>query len=102
MEQEETYGEAFLRHLTAIGRQTPFTYKDLQQVKTMTQADLANWLRVECREFSRVILENSPEGAAADVHKKSTEMAAASGGWSAGQGAASFLELLTCLFSAAH
>ena len=102
MQQEETYGAAFLKHLTALGRQTPFTYSDLQQVKAMTQTELAHWLRLECREFSRVVLENTPEGAAAVVHKKRTEMAAAPGGWLAAQSAASFLELLGYMFSAGH
>ena len=102
MEKEQTYGASFIRHLTALARQTPFNYKDLQQVKEMTQAELADWLKVECGEFSQVVLHNSPEAAAAVVHKKRTEMAEASAGWSAAQGAASFLEFLVYLFSAAH
>ncbi|MFZ9862059.1 MAG: hypothetical protein ACO3GX_13380 [Gemmataceae bacterium] len=35
VQQEDTYGAAFIRQLTALGRQTPFNYKALQQVKTM-------------------------------------------------------------------
>lgn len=100
MQQEETYGTKFIKHLTALGKQTPFHYKVLQQVKAMSQAELADWLKVECREFSRGVLENSPEGAADVVHGKRMEMAAAIAGSSAAQGAASFLELFVYLFAA--
>lgn len=100
VQQEETYGAIFVKHLTALGKSTPFNYKDLQQVKAMTQADLADWLRVECREFSQVILESTPDAAAAAVHKKRTEMAAANEGPSTAQSAELLLELIANLFTA--
>ena len=102
MQQEETYGAEFVRHLTALGRQTPYNYKDLQQVKAMTQTDLSAWLRAESGEFSRTVLAHTPEDAAIMVHKKRMEMAAALAGSSSVHGVASFLELCVYLFSAAH
>ncbi len=102
MQQDQTYGALFVKHLTALGRQTPFNYKDLQQIKAMTQADLADRLKEECRQFSQIVLCNTPEDAAELVHKRRTEAALASAGFPVAQGAASLIEVLVHLFAIAH
>lgn len=71
MDREPTYGATFVRHLAKIGRQTPYRYNDLQQVKAMSHAELADWIKRECREFSEVIRDNPADVAAEMVHEKS-------------------------------
>jgi hypothetical protein len=102
VQQEDSYVAAFIRQLTALGRQTPFNYKALQQFKTMGQAELADWLKIECREFSQVAVQNTPEDAAATVYRKRMELAAAYHRSVVAERAKSFLEFLVYLFSAVH
>lgn len=99
MDKESTYGATFVRHLAKLGRQTPYRYEDLQQVKAMSQAELADWIKEECREFSEVIRDNPADVAAEMVHKKRSEMAASSPSACAAECALPFLELLAHLFS---
>ena len=70
----ETYGAAFARNLTALGKNAPFRYKDLQRIKAMTRADLAEWYQNECNPVSRVVLENPPEVAAQIIHRMRIEL----------------------------
>jgi len=94
------YGEEFVRHLTALSRQTPFNYKDLQQIKAMNREDLAERLKSECPQISDFVLLNSAREVAERVHQKRMELAAASTRSSSVQGAASLLEFVVQLFSA--
>ena len=49
MDREPTYGAVFVKHLTKLGKHVPYNYNDLQQVKTMSQAELADSdVRLEC------------------------------------------------------
>lgn len=98
MHQEHTYGALFIRHLTKLGSHVPYNYNDLQQVKAMSQAELADWIRVECPEFSQAIRYNPPEVAAEMVHKRRAELAASSPAACAAECALSFLELVAHLF----
>jgi hypothetical protein len=99
MPHEPTYGAVFVTHLTKLGRHVPYNYQDLQQVKAMSQAELADWIKGECREFSEVIRDNPADVAAAMVHKRRAEMAASSPAACAAECALPFLELLAHLFS---
>ena len=94
------YGEEFVRHLTTLSRQTPFNYKDLQQIKAMNREDLAERLKSECPQISEFVLLNSAREVAERVHQKRMELAAASTRSSSVQGAASLLEFVVQLFSA--
>ncbi len=94
------YGEEFVRHLTALSRQTPFNYKDLQQIKAMNREDLAERLKSECPQISDFVLLNSAREVAERVHQKRMELAVASARSSSVQGAASLLEFVVQLFSA--
>jgi hypothetical protein len=94
------YGEEFVRHLTTLNRQTPFNYKDLQQIKAMNRADLAERLKSECPQIAELVLLNSARDVAERVHQKRMELAAASTRSSGVQGAASLLEFVVQLFSA--
>ena len=102
VQQEQIYGALFENHLTTLGRQTPCSYKDLQQIKAMTQTDLADPLKVECREFSQFVLCNTPEVAAELFHQRRTEMAAASANFPAARRAATLIELIVQLFAITH
>lgn len=95
------YGEEFLQHLTAMGRQTPFSYKDLQQIKAMSREDLAERLKSECPQIAEFVRQNSACEVAELVHLKRAEIAAAASHGSVAEGAASLLELVVELFSAA-
>lgn len=75
---ESSYGTQFLQHLQAIGRTTPYSYEDVQLIKTMTQQELAEKLRTQFRAFSDIILANDPKTAAECVHQKSLEITNAS------------------------
>jgi hypothetical protein len=99
MPHEPTYGAVFVTHLTKLGRHVPYNYQDLQQVKAMSQAELADWIKGECREFSEVIRDNPADVAAEMVHKRRTEMAASSPAACAAECALPLLELLAHLFS---
>ncbi len=99
MDREPTYGATFVRHLAKLGRHTPYRYEDLQQVKAMSQTELADWIKRECREFSEVIRDNPAEVAAEMVHKRRAELATSSPAACAAECAVSFLELLAHLFS---
>ncbi len=99
MSHEPTYGAVFVKHLSKLGRHVPYRYDHLQQVKAMTQAELADWIKGECREFSEVIRDNPAEVAAEMVHRRRTEMAAGSPAACAAECALPFLELLAHLFS---
>jgi len=99
MDREPTYGTLFVRHLSKLGRQTPYRYEDLQLVKAMSHAELADWIQGECPEFSQAIRYNSPEVAAEMVNKKRVELAASSPAACAAECAVSFLELLAHLFA---
>ena len=99
MDREPTYGATFVRHLAKLGRQTPYRYEDLQLVKAMSQTELADWIKAECREFSEVIRDNPAEVAAEMVHKRRAEMAASSPAACAAECAVSLLELLATLFA---
>ena len=99
MDREPTYGAVFVRHLTKLGRQTPYRYEDLQLVKAMSQTELADWIKGECREFSEVVRDNPADVAAEMVHKKRVELAASSPAACAAECAVSFLELLATLFA---
>ena len=99
MDREPTYGATFLRHLAKLGRQTPYRYEDLQQVKAMSQTELADWIKAECPEFSEVIRDNPADVAAEMVHERRAEMAASSPAACAAECAVSLLELLATLFA---
>lgn len=99
MDREPTYGATFVRHLAKLGRQTPYRYEDLQLVKAMSQAELADWIKAECPEFSEVIRDNPADVAAEMVHKGRAELAASSPAACAAECAVSFLELLALLFA---
>jgi hypothetical protein len=99
MDREPTYGATFVRHLAKLGRQTPYRYEDLQLVKAMSQAELADWIGVECPEFSQVVRDNPADVAAEMVHKKRVELAASAPVACAAECALSFLELLALLFA---
>ena len=98
MDREPTYGAVFVKHLTKLRLHVPYSYNDLQQVKAMSQAELADWIQVECPEFSQAIRYNPPEVAAEMVHKRRAEMAASSPAACAAECAVSFLKLLAHLF----
>lgn len=99
MSNEPTYGALFVGHLTKLGRHVPYHYDDLQQVKAMSQTELADWIQGECREFSQVIRDNPAEIAAEMVHKKRSEMAASSSSACAAECSLPLLELLALLFA---
>ena len=101
MSHEPTYGALFVKHLTKLGRHVPYRYNDLQQAKAMSQAELADWIKGECSEFSEAVRDNPADVAAEMVHKKRSEMAASSPATCAAECAVSFLELLAHLFSTA-
>jgi len=96
MDREPTYGATFVRHLAKFGRQTPYRYEDLQLVKAMSQAELADWIKTECPEFSQVVRNNPADVAAAIVHEKRSAMTERTG--SMAEIAVSFLELLQVVF----
>jgi len=96
MDREPTYGATFVRHLAKLGRQTPYRYEDLQLVKAMSQAELADWIKTECPEFSRVVRDNPAEVAAAIVHEKRSAMTEQTAAMA--EIAVSFLELLQVVF----
>ena len=96
MDREPTYGATFVRHLATLGRQTPYRYEDLQVVKAMSQAELADWIKTECPEFSHVVRDNPAEVAAAIVHEKRSAMTERTGAMA--EIAVSFLELLHVVF----
>jgi hypothetical protein len=102
MEQKETYGTSFVRHLAAIGRQTPFLYKDLQQIKAMSQAELADRMKIECPEFSKIVLSQTPEQAAERVHQRRMEIATAVGSVQQVETKFALLEVLVRLFAVSH
>ena len=64
------YGEEFVRHLTTLNRQTPFNYKDLQQIKAMNRADLAERLKSECPQIAEFVLLNSARDVAEEFIRK--------------------------------
>jgi hypothetical protein len=96
MDREPTYGVSFVKHLTKLGRQTPYRYEDLQLVKVMSQSELADWIKAECREFSQLVRDNPAEVAAAIVHEKRSAMTQRSG--AVAEVAVSFFQLLQHLF----
>ena len=98
MDREPTYGAVFVKHLTKLGKHVPYNYNDLQQVKTMSQAELADWIQVECRAVSQAVPDNPADVAAEVVHKRRAELAASSPAACAAECAVSFLELLAHLF----
>ena len=98
MDREPTYGAVFVKHLTKLGKHVPYNYNDLQQVKTMSQAELAAWIQVECRAVSQAVRDNPADVAAEVVHKRRAELAASSPAACAAECAVSFLELLAHLF----
>ena len=100
MPHQTTYGEKFLQHLTALARQTPYQYKDLQQIKTMEREDLAERLKSECPDVARLVQMKSPEEVAELVHRKRSEIGAAVSGSSTAQGVGSLLDLVVQLFAA--
>jgi hypothetical protein len=55
---------------------------------------LVEWIKIECREFSQVAVQNTPEDAAATVYRKRMELAAAYHRSGAAERAKSFLEFL--------
>lgn len=99
MDREPTYGAVFVKHLTKLRQHVPYRYEDLQQVKAMSQAELADWIKEVCREFSEVVRDNPADVAAEMVHKKRAELAASSPAACAAECALSFLELLATLFA---
>ena len=96
MDREPTYGATFVRHLAKLGRQTPYRYEDLQIVKAMSQAELADWINTECPEFSQVVRDNPAEVAAAIVHEKRSAMTERTGAMA--EIAVSFFQLLQAVF----
>ena len=96
MDREPTYGATFVRHLAKLGRQTPYRYEDIQVVKAMSQAELADWIKTACPEFSQVVRDNPAEVAAAIVHEKRSAMTERTGAMA--EIAVSFLELLQVVF----
>lgn len=100
MSEQVTYGTQFLNHLTALSRQTPFLYQDLQQIKAMDREQLAERLKAECPQVAELVMSKSAEEIAALVHSRRMELAAASTGASAA-GATSLLELIFQMFAAA-
>lgn len=100
MTERLTYGSLFLNHLTAISRQTAFSYKDLQQIKAMNREELADKLKSECPQIAEVILSKSAEEVAELVHSRRMELAAASTRASTATGATSLVELILQIFAA--
>jgi len=96
MDREPTYGATFVRHLAKLGRHTPYRYEDLQLVKAMSQAELADWIKTECPEFSQVVRDNPADVAAAMVHEKRSAMTERTGAMA--EIAVSFFQLLQALF----
>ena len=96
MDREPTYGATFVRHLAKFGRQTPYRYEDLQLVKAMSQAELADWIKTECPEFSQVVRNNPADVAAAIVHEKRSAMTERTGAMA--EIAMSFFQLLQAVF----
>ena len=96
MDREPTYGATFVRHLAKLGRQTPYRYEDLQLVKAMSHAELADWINTECPEFSQVVRDNPAEVAAAIVHEKRSAMTERTGAMA--EIAVSFFQLLQAVF----
>jgi hypothetical protein len=101
VKEQQTYGTAFLKHLTELSRQTPYNYTDLQQIKAMDREALAERLKSECPKVSEFVMENSAQETAELVHKRRMEIVAATSRGSAAQGAASLLEFVVQLFGAA-
>lgn len=97
---ERTYGSEFIEHLQGLSRQTPYNYSDLQQVKAMTQQQLADWILKDCKKVSEIIVANPAVDAAAIIHKQRTEAAAANA--DAVQGSLSLVELICHVFSIVH
>lgn len=100
MQEQTSYGEQFVNHLAALSRQTPFNYKDLQQIKAMHREDLAERLKSECPEISDYVLSATAREVAERVHQKRLELAAAASRGAGAQGAVSLLEFVVNLFSA--
>jgi hypothetical protein len=100
VQEQASYGELFVKHLTALSRQTPFNYKDLQQIKAMHREDLAERLKSECPEISDFVLSRTAKEVAERVHQKRMELAAAASHGAGAHGAASLLEFVVQLFSA--
>ncbi len=72
--ENSSYGSQFLGHLQSLSKSAPYGYKELEQIKTMTQSELAEKLRTQYRPFSNIILANDPKIAAELVHQKVLEM----------------------------
>ena len=100
MQEQASYGEQFVKHLTALSRQTPFNYKDLQQIKAMNREDLAERLKSECPQIAEFVLLNSARDVAERVHQKRMELAAAASDGAGAHGAVLLLEFVVELFSA--
>ena len=100
MPEQPTDGEQFLKHLAAIGRQTPFQYKDLQQIKAMDREQLAERMRTECPQIAEIIMSKSATEVAEAVHKRRMELAVAMSHVSAAKESVSLFELVVQLFGA--
>lgn len=100
MTEQLTYGAQFLKHLTALSRQTPFSYSDLQQIKAMSREELAGKLKSECPQIAEIMLVKSSNEVAELVHSRRMELVAASTGASKAAGATSLLELIFQIFAA--
>lgn len=99
VQEQSSYGEQFVKHLTALSRQTPFNYKDLQQIKAMNREHLAERLKSECPQIAEFVLLNSARDVAERVHQKRMELAAGASHGAGAHVAASLLEFVVQLFS---
>ena len=68
MDREPTYGAVFVKHLTKLGKHVPYKYNDLQQVKTMSQAELADWMADGSIEFLGRLVDVRPAIEACSVY----------------------------------
>jgi hypothetical protein len=62
----------------------------------MSQAELADWIKTECPEFSQVVRDNPADVAAAIVHEKRSALTERTGAMA--EIAVSFVQLLQAVF----
>ena len=80
MPDEETYGSQFLKYLKLVSNRTYFNYETLQQIKKLSQEELAERFKSDSRQFSEIVLHNTPKDAAVLIHLRKTEAASESAG----------------------
>ena len=100
MPEQSTYGEQFLKHLTTIGKQTPYPYKDLQEIKAMNREQLAERLKTECPQIAEMIMSKSATEVAEIVQEKKMEWVVALSHLAEVKANVSFFESVIQLFRA--